>query len=570
MAQNLQAMEDAVLTSGQKAVAEMDHRPKTPTALTFDMTIQPPASTPRQVQMQSWISAVDDATNAGGRSKATSYGSLPTTPLRPVLKQPPVYPPKTAVSATPRDDHVLAGALDRLTSSLTIQLQGMQDQQQQFSKVLRSEVKSAFETAAGSAPAAKPFKGSKTRESKTERVAGAGHIPTQVSTSGPGFEPPPPANTKYYAGVIGRKTGIFTKWRTVLCSVSGYPQAKYKRFRNRESVETWFLEQMSLLGLISPTQDLSDSDSDVTDEETIMYNDKGRPLTGKTEEDPVPLGSRTVPSAADLMDYRMAGPDTSAGESDKIHGVSINISAKVRDFLCPKGITDVVKQRMLEVTPDVLNCTGKNPIQRGGDALENDTMMDHLAEALSNVADVHAQKIGTQARDTQWNLPSRNGIDRVKGLDSAQELSEDLNSQRTMIIDYTKNAYMEILFSAGWTQEDASVYCERGGLILLVMSTYDNLYSLIQHTIVKAYLHPERWLETGQPRIDYYANKLSLIRRFSNRREIMIYRNYTFLRDTRAKKFQDLGLITKLTDNLMELVLGHEDKAGKIPKEKKP
>jgi hypothetical protein len=197
-------------------------------------------------------------------------------------------------------------------------------------------------------------------------------------------------------------------------------------------------------------------------------------------------------SKVDLIDFRMAGPDKSSGQAQAINGVSINISSAVRDLLCPKGTTPEIQSRLIEVTPDVLTCPGKNPLQKGGTEFEVESMWNRFAEAMADVADIQAQKIGAQTQDTQWNLPSRNAIERIKSVETAHEVAEDLTSQRDSMLEYTKNAYMEILFAAGWTLEDAEIYCEQGGLIMLVTQTYDGYYAFVQHLISKAYKTPDR------------------------------------------------------------------------------
>jgi hypothetical protein len=103
-------------------------------------------------------------------------------------------------------------------------------------------------------------------------------------------------------------------------------------------------------------------------------------------------------STVDLIDYRMAGPDSSAGDREMINGVAIKISSQVRDLLCPKGVPDAIKCRMVEVTPDVMYCSGKNLVKGGIE--ETESMMDRLAEALEDVAGVGAQRQGIQPRDS--------------------------------------------------------------------------------------------------------------------------------------------------------------------------
>jgi hypothetical protein len=112
----------------------------------------------------------------------------------------------------------------------------------------------------------------------------------------------------------------------------------------------------------------------------------------------------------------MAGPDTSTGQSKSIHDVSINITSEVRNLLCPKGLTQEMQDRMLEVTPDGLSCQGKTTMVKSGSEFEVETMWNHLAAAMSDMADVQAQRIGSQPRDTQWNLPSKNALTKIKSL----------------------------------------------------------------------------------------------------------------------------------------------------------
>jgi hypothetical protein len=212
---------------------------------------------------------------------------------------------------------------------------------------------------------------------------------------------------------------------------------------------------------------------------------------------------------------------------------------------------------MLEVTPDILTCQGKNTILKPGSEFEIESMWNRFAGAMSDMADAQAQKIGTQAHDTQWNLPSRNSLGKIKSLEDAMELADELSSNCTAVLDCAKSNYMEVLFAAGWTIEDAKIYCEQGGLTMVVTRTYDNLYVLVEQIIGKAFLHPDLWMDVGQPRIDYHATQLlGRFRAFSNRREILLCRNYTYLRDGQACGFQDLKLNTKLTERLMETVYG--------------
>jgi hypothetical protein len=282
-------------------------------------------------------------------------------------------------------------------------------------------------------------------------------------------------------------------WKSVLASVSGFSHAKYKCFRSRPASEEWYLQQLQVLGIIPEDRELTE-DEDSCCGRTVDLNSVGRP----SERDTSPLrgGEATAAASypsrkADLVDFRMTGPDPSTGQSKKMHDISINITSEVRKLLCPKSLTQEMQDRMLEVTPDVLSCQGKTTMVTAGSEFEVESMWNHLAAAMSDMTDVKSQRIGCQPRDTQWNLPSKNALTKVKSLSNAMDFIDALASNRDSVLDAAKGNYLEVLFAAGWNLDDAKIYCEQGGLTILLTRTYDYFYPMIQQIIGKAYLNPD-------------------------------------------------------------------------------
>jgi hypothetical protein len=113
---------------------------------------------------------------------------------------------------------------------------------------------------------------------------------------------------------------------------------------------------------------------------------------------------------------------------------------------------------------------------------------------------------------------------------------------------------------------DAKIYCEQGGRIMLVTRTYDGLYSLLQQTNDKAYRNPDQWSNIEQPRIDHHTAQLGQFRAFSNRRERMLCRIYTYLRDGQVCSYQDPKLLSKLTCKLMAHIYQSEHGTKGDPK----
>jgi hypothetical protein len=388
--QTLASMEAALYDSAQKSETEKHYHPKTPTVLTFNLEEQPPASSlSRQSQMKAWRESVDGSTppEPTQRPPAGNRPGIPAPKVPPATPGPSREP--RAQPSTTTGDPTLAAEIGRLTDAMSRKLEMWQTQQAKLSQDLIREVKAAVQPAVAQRPT--------TRKREEKGVPNEGlPAPTIPRTVNVSHERRP---RRFYAVVRGRTTGILAEWKAVLASISDYPHAKYKSFRNRPRAEEWYLQQLQLLGIIPSDRDLSDDE--LSEEETVDYNSKGVP-PGYVPPQPRPP-SRTsrptnvapmtspTPSNLDLVDFRMAGPDPSTGDPKKIHDVAINITSEVRDLLCPKGLTQEMQSRMLEVTPDVLTCQGKSAMMKGGSEFEIESMWNRFAGAMTDIADVQAQ-----------------------------------------------------------------------------------------------------------------------------------------------------------------------------------
>ena len=180
---------------------------------------------------------------------------------------------------------------------------------------------------------------------------------------------------------------------------------------------------------------------------------------------------------------------------------------------------------------------------------------DHFAGAISDLADIGSTKRGHFVCDTQWQLASKNSLDRGKlGLDDLVGYTAEITSQRMNVLENMQTALHEILFHEAWTQEEAEIYCEQGGATWLISLTFDNFYSLLLHIIGKSYKHPEQWDHVGRQHLEFHAKNLRLIRKYALRRSQMIFQNYIYLRDASSSGYQNTKLLAKLTEELQDAV----------------
>jgi hypothetical protein len=145
-----------------------------------------------------------------------------------------------------------------------------------------------------------------------------------------------------------------------------------------------------------------------------------------------------------------------------------------------------------------------------------------------------------------------NYLAKINSAEAAIEAVTQLTAMRTELFESLTAAFTEILITAGWTAEDAAVYCKSGGLVILVTRTLDNYCALLLFLVYKTLQQLENWDRGSKIYANHHAKKLAMIRLLARRREYkyMLLRNYVYLRDARAVKFQSLSTVTKLTDPL--------------------
>jgi hypothetical protein len=169
--------------------------------------------------------------------------------------------------------------------------------------------------------------------------------------------------------------------------------------------------------------------------------------------------------------------------------------------------------------------------------------------------------MGSHRRDTQWKSSSRNYLTKLDSADAAIEAVTQLSTMRKELFESLTASLTEVLITTGWSYEDALIYCKSGGLVILITRTLDNYSALLLFSAYKVLNNSKNWNHVSKTYVDHRAKKLGFIRLLARRREHMLYRNYTYLRDARAASFQTLSIVSKLAEqNLASILSPSEDK----------
>jgi hypothetical protein len=241
------------------------------------------------------------------------------------------------------------------------------------------------------------------------------------------------------------------------------------------------------------------------------------------------------------------GPDKSVGKSKEIHGTSIQIEPEILKKLCPKGVTAAVRKELMEASVDILTLPGKLNASSNAAAVEGSLMFDQFAEAVGDLNDVSARRVGAATRDTQWKLASKNTMEKIKTIEDCNTAADELSCEAETVLANMDASMKEILYASGWAAQDTDSFCLIGLLPRIIRSTmslYQELFLVFQRLAVA---HPNQWDEVGLEYVTHHAKAFGRIRKCAQTRSQMILQNYTYLRDAKTKNFMDMKLLGALS-----------------------
>ncbi len=290
---------------------------------------------------------------------------------------------------------------------------------------------------------------------------------------------------RFYAVANGRRIGVFSNRRDLLKSITGFKGAIWKRFRSEQAAHLWLAQRYQPEGV--------DDDSISGD----TWATKVEPLDGI----PLEVGGDDRPRQAlptdQIADFSTMGPDNSVGKSKEIHGTSIQIEPEILKKLCPKGVTAAVRKELMEASVDILTLPGKLNASSNAAAVEGSLMFDQFAEAVGDLNDVSARRVGAATRDTQWKLASKNTMEKIKTIEDCNTAADELSCEAETVLANMDASMKEILYASGWAAQDTDSFCLIGLLPRIIRSTmslYQELFLVFQRLAVA---HPNQWDEVG-------------------------------------------------------------------------
>jgi hypothetical protein len=127
-----------------------------------------------------------------------------------------------------------------------------------------------------------------------------------------------------------------------------------------------------------------------------------------------------------ILDITKVGHDPSVGDPKRMYNTPTDVDAVLLKTLCPKGVTQAVREQLLEAAPDILQAPGKLPA--GSSTTDAAAIADSLANAFEQIANVQAVKSGLIVpRNTEFRNPNQNYLNdkTLRTLEDLETASEE-------------------------------------------------------------------------------------------------------------------------------------------------
>jgi len=232
------------------------------------------------------------------------------------------------------------------------------------------------------------------------------------------------------------------------------------------------------------------------------------------------------------------GSDPSTGDKKKIYDIIMADTEAMDEALCPPGLAYEDRECLFEQVIDVGALPGT---YRKGESTEE----SGVSADMQMFATVAMRSWGGKGRgngnasNLTWASPSKNALEKVKGLDDLERMISKVSSIRERLFVGQEQRVSRFLHRRRYLQEDIDLYLQGGLLPLLVERTAFRSYmELLSAARLEAYQCVQGWSGSlAKAMIVYHAEKLGDIRAYSADWRDCLLETYIHLRDAEKNKF---------------------------------
>lgn len=256
---------------------------------------------------------------------------------------------------------------------------------------------------------------------------------------------------------------------------------------------------------------------------TIVRPSQGRKSSKKRDAD--------SDSSFDVHNTRK--PDPSVKNSDLVYGMR-TISERLEKALCPSELCGKDRKRLVENALDVTQLPGTFTT-----LLDDEPGVDTIGQVTEAATSMLSSITGKQRQlqDSQWKLPKKNAMTRIKSKEDLERMIEDVYESETPAFQDQDDRLRSFLTRRHYTEEEADEYLQCGLLPHLVRQTFRMYVRLLEYIRKICYKHGGIWQGLCVALTEHHTRGLGKIRTFCSDYKALVVRSYVYLRDATESKF---------------------------------
>jgi len=248
------------------------------------------------------------------------------------------------------------------------------------------------------------------------------------------------------------------------------------------------------------------------------------------------------------------GKDISTGDKDKIFGMDVS-GTTIDKVLAPTGMRAKEMDGVYDVTADITSLPGM--FSSRGDMDQENRKVDDPTTSMMELLMAHTAGNSKKRhlQDPLWQKITKHGLGLVKDAETLEKLLVDVTDAEYSVFENQRFLLHAFLRPYHYSEDDIEAYCDKGFLPTLVTITYRNYVQLLGAIRnLQLNYNGHDWRNSpAKAMLDFHSDKLLAIRTGSRLKKFHLLRTYTYLRDARVHKFQDLSMNKSIWSKLAEL-----------------
>jgi hypothetical protein len=231
-------------------------------------------------------------------------------------------------------------------------------------------------------------------------------------------------------------------------------------------------------------------------------------------------------------------PDASAGDPNALFGITVQSDPQTMKAFAPVGFPQVHTIQMAQSTVDPFKEIGSGAcffVDKATDISSLTKAMEDMQRGVTKQDDLGIQN------DASWRKSANNPLALIKTEKQLKAALHHAHSLRTRTLESANRNFEAVFTAAGWPASYIKMWAASSLFARLGTDTFDLVIQLLLHLNL---VLTEHGFPTAKTVVEFYGEKIGLIRSSAAGRLTALCQIYAFLRDAQHNQWNSLSLTT--------------------------